>query len=211
MEGPPEQPENTKEEPRGVSMAAHWLRDWIFAPQESTISSIGELLLPYLLGAMQACWIAAILIGLASAGLFESSEPLVPLWAPFVLIIGSLLLSHYLGQRTAEKASSPAGEGVKIATPGAILFIILIAVLALFFVWLHIYAQKAFIFDPNWVIALLNDILFLNDHFYEVVIIVGLSFLLGWLGIRLLDRTVEPSDVFRALCLGLAVIIAVII
>ncbi len=211
MESPPKKPEDAKEEPRGVSMAVHWLRDWVFTSPESTISSVGELLLPYLLGAMQACWIAAILIGLASAGLFESSEPLVPLWAPFVLIIGSLLLSHYLGQRTVGKASSPAREGVKIATPGAILFIILIIVLALLFVWLHIYARTTFIFDPKWVMALLNDILFLNDHFYEVVIIVGLSFLLGWLGIRLLDRVVEPSDVFRALCVGLGVIIAVII
>ena len=192
-------------------MAAHWLKEWIFVPQESSISSIGELLLPYLLGAMQACWIAAILIGLASAGLFESSEPLVPIWAPFVLIIGSLLLFHYLGQRTAKKASSQAGEDVKIATPAAFLFIMLIAVLALYFVWLHVYARTAFIFDPKWVLALFNDILSLNGHFYEVVCIVGLSFLLGWLGIRLLDRHVEPSDVFRTLCLGLGVIIAVII
>ncbi len=192
-------------------MAVHWLRDWIFVPQESNISSIGELLLPYLLGAMQACWITAILIGLASAGLFEPSEPLVPLWAPFVLIIGSLLLSHHLGQRTVEKAATHTGKGVRIATPGAFLFIILIAVLALFFVWLYIYAQAAFIFDPKWILALFNDILLLNGHFYEVVCIIGLSFLLGWLGIRLLDRQVEPSDVFRALCLGMSVIIAVII
>src|SRR6266700_5875304 len=121
MESSPKQPENKKEEPQGVSTAVYGLGDWIFVPEGPTISSIGEFLLPYLLGAMQACWIAAILIGLASAGLFESSEPLVPLWAPFVLIIGSLLLSHYLGQRTVGKASSPAREGVKIATPGAIL------------------------------------------------------------------------------------------
>ncbi len=211
MESSPKQPENTKEEPQGVSTAAHWLKDWIFVPQEPNISSIGELLLPYLLGAMESCWIAAILIGLASAGIFESSKPLMPLWAPFTIIIGSLLLFHYLGLRTAKKASSHAGEDLKIATPDTFLFIILIGVLSLFFVWLHIYAQTAFIFDPQWLLALFNDILLLNGHFYEVVCIVGLLFLLGWLGIRLINHQVEPSDVFRALCLGLGVIIVVII
>jgi hypothetical protein len=211
MEASPKQPENTKEEPRGVSMAVHWLREWIFVPEESTISSIGEFLLPYLLGAMQACWIAAILLGLTSAGIFESSESLVPLWAPFAIIIGFLLLFHYLGLRNAKKTSSHAEKDINIAIPDTFLFVILIGVLSLFFVWLHIYAQTAFIFDPQWLLLLFNDILLLNGHFYEMVCIVGLLFLLGWLGIRLINHRVEPSDVFRALCLGLSVIIVVII
>ncbi len=211
MESSPKQPENKKEEPQGVSTAVHWLKEWIFAPEEPTISSIGEFLLPYLLGAMQACWIAAILIGLASAGLFESSESLIPLWAPFILILGSLFLFHYLGLRNAKKASSDTGDGIKVTIPETSLFFILIGVLVLFFVWLQIYSQTAFIFDPNWVLALFNDVLLLNGHFYEAVIILGLSCLLGWLGIRLINRHVEPSDVFRALYLGLGVFIVVII
>jgi len=71
METLPKQPKQIKEEPQSISTAVHRLKKWIFAPEEPTISSIGEFLLPYLLGAMQACWIAAILIGLSSAGLFE--------------------------------------------------------------------------------------------------------------------------------------------
>jgi hypothetical protein len=160
---------------------------------------------------MQACWIAAILIGLASAGLFESSESLIPLWAPFILILGSLFLFHYLGLRNAKKASSDTGDGIKVTIPETSLFFILIGVLVLFFVWLQIYSQTAFIFDPKWVLALFNDVLLLNGHFYEAVIILGLSCLLGWLGIRLINRHVEPSDVFRALYLGLGVFIVVII
>ena len=135
----------------------------------------------------------------------------MPLWAPFTIIIGSLLLFHYLGLRTVKKASSHPGEDLKIATPDTVLFVILIGVLSIFFVWLHIYAQIAFILDPNWLSALFNDILLLNGHFYELVCIVGLLFLLGWLGIRLINRQVEPSDIFRALCLGLGVIVVVII
>src|SRR5205085_1975186 len=103
MESLPKQTENKKEEPQSASTAVHRLRESIFATEEPTISSIGEFLLPYLLGAMQACWIAAILIGLASAGLFESSEALIPLWAPFILILGSLFLFHYIGMRTPKK------------------------------------------------------------------------------------------------------------
>lgn len=211
MESSTKQPENTKEESQSVSRSVHWLRDWIFVSQEPTISSIGEFLLPFLLGAMESCWLTAILIGLGSAGIFESTNPLVPLWAPFAIIIGSLLLFHYLELRTAKKTSSQAGEDLKIATPDTFLFIMLISILSLFFVWLYIYARTIVLFDPKWLSALFNDILLLNGHFYEMVCIVGLSFLLGWLGIRLLNRQVEPSDVLRALCIGLSVIIVVII
>jgi Domain of unknown function (DUF4129) len=211
MESSPKQPENKREEPRGVSTARYWLKDWIFMPQESTISSIGEFLLPFLLGAMKSCWIAAILIGLSSIGLYESSEPLIPLWAPFILIIGSLMMFYYLGLRALRKVTSQEDENLKITTSETSLFIALIGVLSLFFVWLHVYAQISFFFDPKWLSALFKDIFLLDGHFYEAVIIVGLSFLLGWLGIRLINRQVEPSDVFRAQCFGLGVIIVVII
>ncbi len=211
MDPPPKQPEK-KEESQGVLTAAQWLKDWLFVPQESSITSIGEFLLPVLFGAMESCWVAAILIGLASTGLFESSEPLIPLWAPFILIAGSILLFHYMGERAARKASSSQeNDGTRAVIPGTALFFAVVAVLSLFFTWLHVYAQKAFVFDPNWLLALLNDILFLNMHFFEAISITGLSFLLGWRGIRLLNRHIEPSDVFRVLCVGLGVMIAVII
>ena len=160
---------------------------------------------------MQACWIAAILIGLASAGLFESSAALIPLWAPFVLILGSLFLFHYLGMRTPKNPTGDSADGVKVVLPETSLFLILVGVASLFFVWLNLYSQTAFIFDPRWVLSFFNDVLSLNGNFYEAVCIIGLTFLLGWMGIRLINRNVEPSDVFRALCLGLGVFIVVIV
>ncbi len=211
MESSPKQPENKKEDAQGISTAVHWLKEWIFAPEDPTISSIGEFLLPYLLGVMQACWITAILIGLASAGIFESPESLIPLWAPFILIPGSLLLFHYLGLRTEKKTTGEKDSDVKVVIPETALFFILIGVLSMFFVWLQIYSQTAFIFDPKWILALFNDVLLLNGYFYESVSIIGLSCLLGWLGIRLINRHVEPFDVLRALYLGLGVFIVVII
>src|SRR5262249_30839225 len=154
----PKLPENAKEETQSALTPVHRLKDRIFVPQDTHISSIGELLLPFLLGAMQSCWLAAILIGLASAGLFESTDPLVPLWAPFVIMIGSLLLFHYLDLRTAKKPSSQGSADRKFASPGASLLILLLSLLSLFFVWQHIYARTAFIYDPNWLLALFNDI-----------------------------------------------------
>jgi len=211
METLPNQPKQIKKESPGISTVVHRLREAIFAPEEPTISSIGEFLLPYLLGAMQACWIAAILIGLASAGLFVSSEALIPLWAPFVLILGSLFLFHYLGTRTPKNPAGDSADGVKVVLPETALFLILFVVASLFFIWLNLYTQTAFIVDPRWMLVLFNDVLMLNAHFYEAACITGLTFLLGWLGVRLINRNVEPFDVFRALCLGLGVFIVVII
>jgi len=212
METLPKQPKHIKAElPDLLATNAHQRTKSVFAPVDSSISSIGELLLPYLLGAMQACWFAAILIGLASAGLFASSATLIPLWAPFILILGSLFLFHYLGMKTSSNTIGDQPGGVKIALSETSIFLIVFAIASLYFIWLNIYAQKAFIFDPKWVLLLFNDILILNGNFYEAICILGLTFLLGWMGIRLINRNVEPSDVFRALCVGLSVFVVVII
>ena len=212
METLPKQPKHIKAEPPDlIATDADQRKNSVFAPEDPSISSIGEFLLPYLLGAMQACWIAAILIGLASAGLFASSATLIPLLAPFILILGALFLFHYLGMRTPKDTIGDQPGGVKIALSETSLFLIVFAVASLCFIWLNIYAQKAFIFDPKWVILLFNDILFLNGNFYEAICILGVTFLLGWMGIRLINRNVEPSDVFRALCVGVSVFVGVII
>ncbi len=137
METLPKQPKQIKAEPRGLSTAVQRLKELIFASEDPTISSIGEFLLPYLLGAMQACWIAAILIGLASTGLFVPSSALIPLWAPFILIPGSLFLFHYLGMRTPKNTTGDTTDRVKVLLPETSLFIILVAVTSLFFVWLN--------------------------------------------------------------------------
>ena len=212
MEILPKQPKHIKAEPPDlITTDAHQRKNSVFAPEDLTISSIGELLLPYLLGTMQACWIAAILIGLASAGLFASSATLIPLWAPFILILGSLFLFHYLGMRTPKDTIGDQPGGVKITVSETSVFLIVFAIASLCLIWLNMYAQKAFIFDPKWVLLLFNDILFLNGNFYEAVCILGLTFLLGWMGIRLINRNVEPSDVFRALFVGLSVFVVVIV
>src|SRR5258708_397419 len=220
MDASPKQQEKKREERQCVLIDSRWLREQILAPkEEQTISSLGEFLLPILLGIMESCWLAAILIGLANTNLFGSTEPLMPLWAPLIYIVGTILLFYYLGRRphpsplhcVEREQRVRQKEGIRFVPPDTFLFIIVTAILSLFFVWLGVYSQTAFIFNPKWLLSLLNDVLFLNLHFYESVIIIGLSFLFGWRGIRLFNRDIEPSNVFRTLCLGLGVIIVVIL
>ena len=214
MESLPKQPKQIKAEPPGLQKAAvQRLKESIGVPEDSSISSIGEVLLPYLLGAMQACWMTAILIALASTGLFVTSSVLIPLWAPFVLILGSLLLFHYLGIRTEHTTvgENDTARRKQIDVSETSLFIILVAVASLFFIWLSLYSQKAFLFDPRWLPFFFSNILFLNGYFYESICIVGITGLLCWMGIRLINRNIEPSDVFRAFFVGLGIFIVVII
>ncbi|HLH62531.1 MAG TPA: DUF4129 domain-containing protein [Ktedonobacteraceae bacterium] len=209
MASSPKQPEQEKDARRYIT-PVQWLKRVILTPQESGLTSIGELFIPTLLAAMETCWIDAIFIWLAGIHIFGSSEPLMPFWGPFILIGGSQWLLLYAEQRAGHQESTEEKEGNR-TTSGNGLYIGLIFVVAAFLIWLHIYAQKAFILDPRWLLNLSNDILLLNLNFFQMVAIIVLSLLFGWRGIRLLQLEVEPSHVFRELCLGLGIMVAVIV
>ncbi len=182
---------------RGGTMSpAQWLKQNVLTPPDGEISSLGEFLLPTLLGAMEACWIAAALIGLASAGMFSSTTPLLPFWAVFLYIIGTQWFFYLMDKRDENARRTP-------------LFIFLAAVFCLFMLWLQIYSPHMALFDPRWLGALFSDVLFLNNHFYQAVFIIALSLILCWRGLRLMSRTIEPSMIFRTLCLGIVIIIVI--
>ena len=194
-----EPPKSSQKRQGGVLSPAQWLRRSVLtSPDEEDITSLGEFLLPSLLGAMESCWIVAALIGLAGTGIFGANVPLLPFWAPFVFIIGTQWLFYFIDRRDENARHAPQ-------------FIALAIVFCLFIIWLQVYSSVSGIFDPRWLGSLFSDILFLNNHFFQVVFIVALSFLLCWRGLRLLSRTIEPSIIFRTLCLGISVIIAVIV
>ncbi len=212
--------------------------------------SWGERLLPLLFAGMETCWIYAILLGLASVNFFQSGDPLIPVWAPFVLIVGSFWLVHYIERRaaleatqgsneagdqdakepkgasqaslmvpmqrrTASKLSSPLPEdqnGSKGGMmPGTWKFIAFAGLITLFLIWLHLYTQTAFVLDPSWLLALVNDILLFNLRTFQVLSIVGLTVYFCWRGIRLARRTLNASHIFNTMRIGLGVIIAVIL
>ena len=56
--------------------------------------SQGERTLPMLFATMEACWIAAALMGLASINFLGMNSPLIPLWLPFILLVGSCWLTQ---------------------------------------------------------------------------------------------------------------------
>jgi Domain of unknown function (DUF4129) len=178
-----------------------------------TAPSWGERLLPYFFIAMETCWIAAILVGLASINFFQSHEPLIPLWSPFLLMAGSCWLSVYLERR--ELAGTPASvdssEDQPSVVSGSRLIFAFIAGATLFTIWSSVYAPYALIIDPRWLLALLNDLLLLDGSAYHVIVIIILSVYFCWRGVRLSRQGIEPGNIMMTLRVGLGVIIMVIL
>ena len=177
---PPEDPERGSGR-GGAHSRAQWLKQRILSQQEEPISSLGELLLPSLLGAMEACWVDAALIGLASARLLNFSMPLLPLWTPFVYIIGFqwivFLRERHVARTLTNTHEDMNGKGGKAsgAIPDAPLLFLVLAGLSLFIIWLQIYAPAKPLYDITWLATLGSDILFLNIHFYQAFFIVVFS------------------------------------
>lgn len=167
--------------------------------------SIGMLLIPFLFAAMEACWIDAIFLGLATLGLFQIHSPLMPLWVPFLVIAGSQWLYNWLALRAAQSQGSVEDFSI---TPW---FVPLLIVVALFTIWLSIYMPTAFVLDPRWLLTMLSDILSLNVQAYHTIIIIALCAYFCWRGIRLSGREYEPSQIFATMRLGIGVILAVIV
>src|SRR5436853_204524 len=111
LQTPPPEDHERRSKRGGAPSPAQWLKQRILNQQEDPITSLAELLLPSLLGAMEACWVGAALIGLASAGLLNFSMPLLPLWAPFVYIIGFQWIL-FLRERRAAGTLATTHEGV---------------------------------------------------------------------------------------------------
>lgn len=177
----------------------------------ATAPSLGERLLPYLFMATESCWIAAILLSLASTALFPTHTPLIPLWSPFVLMASAYWGVTYLERRDLPKATTHNSLRSRSMVPGAGLIYGLFALLLLFVVWVSIYASTAFFFDPRWLLVLLNDIFSLNGRAFLIALIVALTYYFCWRGVRLSRRFIEPAMVFGTLRLGVAVLLLAII
>lgn len=207
-------PPEPRKPSRGPMSPARWLKQRILSPDEAAITSLGEFALPTLLGAMEACWVDAILLGLASLGVLNLSTPLLPLWTPFVYLVGAQWLFVFFDHRSAQaetvNAEGEEGkEGVK--SSDATIFFALTAALSLIVIWLQLYASTYPFYNLVWLGTLGSDILFLNLHFYQAIFIVALSFYLSWRGLRHVGRVIEPSQVMHWLLLGLGVMVAVIL
>jgi Domain of unknown function (DUF4129) len=181
----------------------------IFSSPVSRATSWGERLLPYLVAAMETCWVDAVLILLVSVKLFR--YPPIPLWAPFVLIAGSFWLITRLERREVlHEQEEKDNEREHRALSGSSLFILFEALLVLFILWSSLYTSWLPI-DPRWLLALLNDVFALSANAYSMFALVALSVYFCWRGVRLARHVVEPGGVFWTLRLGMGVIIVAII
>ncbi len=169
----------------------------------------GERLLPYLIVAMETCWVDAVLIALASVNFFQNHTTLLPLWASFVLMAGACWLMIFLERREVVKGQTTRNKTKRVS--GSSQFILLMALLVMIVVWASIYAPLFLLFDPRWLLAFLNDLFQLDTNAYIVFVLVALSIYFCWRGVRLAHRTIEPSSVFSALRLGMGIIIVAII
>jgi len=178
------------------------------------VPGMGKLLIPFLFAAMEACWIGAIFIGLATLGLFQTHSPLMPLWVPFLVIAGSQWLYNRLVLRAAQGQSiEPEGNATEEVVDFSIArwFAPLLIIVTLFTIWLSIYVPAYFVLDPRWILAMLSDILSLNVQAYHAISIIAICAYFCWRGIRLSGREYEPSQIFATLRLGIGVILAVIV
>src|SRR5438105_4275067 len=109
MSSAPQQPED-RDQKREARLAKAAQGRWqqilsLHTTYQADTPSLGKRLLPFLLAAAETCWIDAIFIGLAGLGLFQSGEPLIPLWAPFVFIVGTQWILSHLERRAAPSAT----------------------------------------------------------------------------------------------------------
>jgi hypothetical protein len=191
----------------------------ILSLQHPTVAEspgLGEILLPFFFAAMETCWIDAIFIGLVGIDLFQTHAPLMPLWAPFLLLVGSQWILNQLERRAAiqpgKQLSAPIEtQQHKTAPVSSWPLILFIAVATLFIVWLSAFAQTAMFLDPRWLLAMVSDFLFLNLVAFHVFVLIALSLYFCWRGMRLLYRDYEPSHIFSTLRLGMAIIFLVIL
>lgn len=177
---------------------------------------MGVLLIPILFAAMEACWIDAIFLGLATLGLFQVHSPLMPLWVPFLVIGGSQWLYNRLVLRAAQVqgiVSGPREKGIEDFADFSITrwFVPLLIIVTLFTIWLSIYMPVFFVLDPRWLLSMLSDILSLNVQAYHAISIIVLCAYFCWRGIRLTEREYEPAQIFATMRLGIGVMLAVIV
>jgi hypothetical protein len=187
---------------------------WFRREHDLTIRSLGEYLLPFFLAAMEGCLANGVLIGLAGINFLNVDSALLPFWGPFLL----LLLSVWLFRRALQKESSlPAGNGEHDGSnglsslPGLRRLFLVIALIAVCLIWLHIYSPTYALFDPGWLMALGGDLLALNWHFYQALLVVVIAIILCWRGMRLAQLHAEPGYIFRQIWRGLLVLLVVVL
>lgn len=196
--------------PRAVTSLQRLLQH---GAQLETASSVGEAVVPFFLAALEACWFNGVLIGLAGVDFLHTGTALLPFWGPFLLLGAAL----WLFQRTIVQEASPQENesaheqesSPHVSADFRLLFGVL-ALLDVVLIWLQIYSGTNFLLDPRWLLAFVNDLLSLNDHFYQALALVAMAIYFCWRGSRLAQIRIEPGEVWRRTWVGLLILLAAI-
>ncbi len=173
-----------------------------------TTLSWGERLLPYLLAAMETCWVDAILIALAGSSSDVAHAFFLPLWVPFVLIASSCWLANAVAQKRATNTNNTSSQG-QTSFIGTVLIVCLMSAVTLFSLWARLYASSIPLYNPIWFGSLLGDLFLLGPQALNAVGIIVLALYFCWRGLRLAQSILEPGSVFRVIRLGVGVMLAV--
>lgn len=179
--------------------------------RDATITSLGELFLPFFLAAMEACWFNAILIGLAGLDFLHSPSALLPFWGPPLLLFTAIGLFRRALQKEAATGDESKDEKDKSALPGLQLMFGVLALLTVLLIWLHLYEARYFLLDPSWLLAFMNDLLAFDFSFYQALALIVITGYFCWRGIKLAQITVEPGQVFRQLWVGLVILLIAVL
>lgn len=162
--------------------------------------SLGERFVPFVFAVMETCWIYAVVVVIAVAGI-GGHIPLLPLWGLYVPLAAGVWFAQaqslQTGQEKAEAsllASTPVRVGI-------------MAVLALLVIWGSGYAGTFPLYAVSWILEALNDILLLKPEGIHTIFVLAVSAFLFWRGVVITSRRVEPGDVMKSLQIGLGVIV----
>lgn len=185
---------------------------WLRREQDLTIISLGEYCLPFFLGAMEACWINGVLIGLAGLDFLGFNAALLPFWGPpLFLLLVLWLFRRVLQKEGGAEEAGKANQGTLFMFSEMRWLVGVVGVITLFLVWLEFYSSTSSLFDPHWLQAVGGDLFALTPRFYQALILVAVVIYVCWRGMRLAQLSVEPAHVFRQLWTGLLVLLLAIL
>lgn len=144
--------------------------------------SKGQRLLPYLFAGMEACCLAALLVGLADVHFLGVGMPLLPLWAVFVVIVGACWCERFW------QYSSRGFSGISLGgrVNGVCLLIVAIIFAALAVPWI------------------------INVDALHAVAAFLIFVFLCYRGFRIAERESDPAYATRALGFGLGALLGAI-
>lgn len=142
--------------------------------------SLGERLIPLLVTVMECCLISSLL--LVMAGFIPgASDPLLPIWAVFLIFLGFYglvaALDWFIDEYLEHLPASVCRALVGLALGGGVL------VGLVFCTWLHFYAQDFALFDAAWLQALTQASGQLDGDL-QIVVLAFFLCVLAWLSFQ---------------------------